>query len=245
LVEGYYDLCIRYLPEDDPAMERLVSLAKHLGFKGAGITQAVNNKGPTPNSRPFNTYFDLANGIEIHEDNPAKLHSLLGRYARKVNFVIVRGSADKFNRSAVEATDVDILSLPFGIKDGGLDHVIAKSASDRGIALEFDVGSLIRYRGGKRVHMIAELEQRLMLARKFKVHIVLTSGAKLIHDMRGPRELIALASLFGMTKGEAIEAMTVTPAAILRKKRISDGFIMEGVELTGKQVYPEKPEDLS
>jgi ribonuclease P/MRP protein subunit RPP1 len=51
-------------------------------------------------------------------------------------------------------------------KEGGFDHVIAKAAADRGIALEFDVGPLIRYRGGKRVHAISELEQRLMLARK-------------------------------------------------------------------------------
>lgn len=241
MVEGYYDLCIRCLPEDDIAMERLVSLAKHLGFNGAGIMQATNNsKGPTLKSRSFNAYFDLANGIEIYEDNPAKLHSHLVRYDPKVNFVMVRGGTDKLDRAAVETTYTDILSLPFGIKGSGLDHVIAKSASDRGIALEFDVGSLIRYRGGKRVHTITELEQRLMLARKFKVHMVLTSGARSIYDMRGPRELIALAGLFGMTKEEAVKAMTVTPAAILKKRRLPGGFIMKGVELANERIYSEE-----
>ncbi len=242
MVEGYYDLCIRYVPEDDPAMERFLSLTKHFGFTGAGIME-VSNKGPLPYTSPCNTYFDLVHGIEIHEENPSKLHSQISRYARKANFVIVQGGSDKLNRSAVETSNVDILSLPFGIKDSGLDHVIAKSAADRGIALEFDVGSLIRYRGGKRVHALSELEQRLMLARKFKVHMVLTSGARSIYDIRGPRELIALASLFGMSKEEAIEAMTLTPTAILKTKRKASSYIMDGVELMEEQVYPEKQED--
>jgi ribonuclease P/MRP protein subunit RPP1 len=138
---------------------------------------------------------------------------------------------------------VNILSLPFGIKDGGLDHVIAKSAADRNIAIEFDVGSLIRYRGGKRVHAMSELGQRLMLARKFDVHMILTSGARSIYDIRGPRELIALAGLFGMTKEEAIRSMTAIPAAILRTKRKTHGFIMDGVELIEEQAPPEKQEE--
>ncbi len=244
MVEGYYDLCIRYVPEDDLSMEKFQSLAKHFGFIGAGITE-VASKGPIAYASPCSTFFDLVRGIEIHEENPSKLHSLISRYARKANFVIVQGGPDKLNRSAVETTDVDILSLPFGIKDNGLDHVIAKSAADRGIALEFDVGSLIRYRGGKRVHAISELEQRLMLARKFEVHMVLTSGARSIYDIRGPRELIALASLFGMTKEEAIEAMTVAPAAILKTKRKASGYIMNGVELIDEQLSSEKQEEFS
>jgi ribonuclease P/MRP protein subunit RPP1 len=243
LVERYYDLCIRYLPEDDQAMERLLSLATHFGFKGAGIAQVPNSKPVASYTGPRNSFFDLVHGVDIHEENPSKLHSQISRYAKKVDFVMVEGGADKLNRSAVEAANVNILSLPFGIKDGGLDHVIAKSAADRSIAIEFDVGSLIRYRGGKRVHAMSELGQRLMLARKFDVHMVLTSGARSIYDIRGPRELIALASLFGMTKEEAINAMTAIPAAILRTKRKTHGFIMDGVELIEEQVPPERQEE--
>ena len=243
MVEGYYDLCIRYLPEDDHSMERFLSLATHFGFKGAGITQVPNGKVVASYTGPYKSYFDLVRGIEIHEDNPAKLHSQISHYSKKFDFVIVEGGADKLNRSAVETAGVNILSLPFGIKDGGLDHVIARSAADKGIAIEFDVGSLIRYRGGKRLHAISELEQRLMLARKFDVHMVLTSGARSIYDIRGPRELIALASLFGMTKEEAINAMTAIPAAILRTKRKTHGFIMDGVELIEEQVPSEKQEE--
>lgn len=238
----YYDLCIRYVPDDDASMDKLISLAKHFDFIGAGITE-VADKGNIPCRYPNVSDFDLVHVIEIRENNPSKLHSQASRYARKVDIVIVQGGADKLNRSAIETADMDILSLPLGIKEGGFDHVIAKSIADKGIALEFDMGSLIRYRGGKRVHAISELGQRLMLARKFEVNMVLTSAARSIYDIRGPRELAALASLFGMTKEEAIRSMTATPATILERKRRSKNYIMDGVELIGEQICPEDREE--
>lgn len=242
MVEAYYDLCIRYAPDDDASVEKFISLAKYFGFIGTGITE-VAEKGSTPCRNLNIPNFDLVHGIEIREDNPSKLHSQASRYARKANFLIVQGGEDKLNRSAIETADVDILSLPLGIKEGGFDHVIAKSAADRGIALEFDVGSLIRYRGGKRVHAISELGQRLMLARKYEVHMILTSAARSIYDMRGPRELVALANLFGMTKEEAIKSMTATPVTILKRKRKSSNYIMDGVELIEEQICTEKQEE--
>lgn len=242
MVEAYYDLCTRYRPDDNTSVEKYISLAKHFGYTGVGIIE-VASKGSTPCRYLNNSGFDLVHGIEIHEDNPSKLHSQASRYARKVDIVIAQGGADKLNRSAIETADIDILSLPLGIKEGGFDHVIAKSAADKGIALEFDIGSLIRYRGGKRVHAISELGQRLMLARKFEVNMVLTSAARSIYDMRGPRELAALASLFGMTKEEAIKSMTATPATILKRKRKSSNYIMDGVELIEEQICPENQEE--
>lgn len=238
MVEAYYDLCIRYVPDDDASMDKFISLAKHFEFIGAGITE-VADKGNIQCRYSNVSDFDLVHGIEIREDNPSKLHSQANRYSRKVDIVIVQGGADKLNRSIIETADVDILSLPLGVKEGGLDHVIAKAAADRRIALEFDVGSLIRYRGGRRVHAISELGQRLMLARKFEVNMVLTSAARSIYDLRGPRELTALASLFGMTKEEAIKSMTATPATILKRKRKSNNYIMDGVELIEEQICPE------
>lgn len=238
MVEGYYDLCIRYVPEDAPSMERFLSLAKHFGFIGAGITQ-VSGKEPVPSTGVCNTCFDLVSGIEIHEENPSKLHSIVNRYSKRTGYVIVQGGLDKLNRSAVETPDVDILSLPLGSKDNGLDHVVARSAADRGVALEFDVGSMIRHRGGKRVLAMSELRQRLMLARKFKVQMVLTSGARSFYDIRGPKELIALANLVGMTNEEAVDAMIISPAAILKRKRKVHGYVMDGVELIGEQFCSE------
>lgn len=242
MVEGYYDLCIRYVPENDFSLERFLSLATHFGFTGAGITEAAG-KGSLQYKTPTTASFDLVRGIEVYEENPSKLHSLISRNSRKADFVIVQGGSDKLNRSALETADVDILSLPFGTKDGGFDHVIAKAAADRRVALEFDVGSLIRYRGGKRVHAMSELKQRLMLARKFEVQMVLTSGARSIYDIRGPRELMALGGLFGMTKEEAMEAMASVPATILKRKASS--YIMDGVELIDEHLSSEKQEGFS
>lgn len=237
MVEGYYDLCIRYLPEDKEAMEKFLLLAKHFGFKGVGITESPNKEYIT-NTCLYNTFLDIFFGIEIDEENPGKLYSQVSRGSREADYVIVKGGSDKLNRSVVDTPDVNILSLPFGMKEGGLDHVIAKSAANRGIALEFDVGALIRYRGGKRVHVISELKQRLMLARKFNVEMVLTAGARSICDMRSPRELIALASLFGMTKEEAMKSLRDTPASIIKRKKTNE--FIEGVELIEEHVYPEK-----
>lgn len=220
---GYYDLCIR--ASEVISLKKLVSLMKYLGYKGVGIPSMVLNQNDSSNF-----LIDVVSTSELKNVHSAKLNSMINKSYKESECVIAVGDTEKVNRSIVENPHVDILSLPLDSKCCILDHVVAKFAAYRGIALEFDVGCMIRYRGGKRVLAINELKQRLMLARKFKLNLVLTSGAQSIYDLRSPQDLIALSYLVGMTKNEAIHAMTDYPKNLLHKKR-NPNYIMEGVEV--------------
>jgi len=100
------------------------------------------------------------------------------------------------------------------------------------VAIEFDMGSIIRLRGSARVRALAELRHNLKLARKYGTPVLLTSNAQSIYDLRAPREMIALASIFGMTTEEAIAALSTVPEEIIR--RGSRNWIMEGVEIVDR-----------
>jgi len=66
-------------------------------------------------------------------------------------------------------------------------------------------------------------------ARKYKLEMILTSDPGSVYDLRSPREMAALSSLFGMTQSEAIDAMSAIPIGILRRK--SSNYIQEGIEV--------------
>ncbi len=91
------------------------------------------------------------------------------------------------------------------------------------------MGSIIRLRGSARVRALAELGHNLKLARKYDAPMLLTSNAQSIYDLRAPREMIALASIFGMTPEEAIAALSTVPEGIIQ--RGSRKWIMEGVAI--------------
>ena len=47
---------------------------------------------------------------------------------------------------------------------------------------------------------------------------ILTSNACSIYGLRAPRELIALAALFGMRRKEAVRALSDVPLSILERR---------------------------
>ncbi len=69
----------------------------------------------------------------------------------------------------------------------------------------------------------------LKLVRKYKAPMILTSNACSIYDLRAPREMIALASLFGMEREEATSALSDSPQGILEKrwKKESDVVVLK------------------
>jgi len=84
-----------------------------------------------------------------------------------------------------------------------------------------------------RVQALTDFRHNLKLARKYGAPVILSSNAQSIYDLRAPREMIALATIFGMTVDEAIEALSTVPEAIIR--RGSENWVMEGVEVVSQQ----------
>jgi ribonuclease P/MRP protein subunit RPP1 len=207
----------------------MTAMAEHLGFAGIAMT---NHSNSDPVTRAVSRAgIEIFRGVEIVSSNTSKLHGLVGKFRRKVDVLAVHGGDEGINRAAVENPNVDVLLHPPTPKNSGLNHVLAKSASDNNVAIAFDMASLITLRGGRRVHALSHFRENLKLARKYDVPFLLTNNASFCYDLRAPREMMALATLFGMGRDEAVTALSETPAEIISRSRRGRNFICEGVEV--------------
>jgi len=113
------------------------------------------------------------------------------------------------------------LAHPCGEKgEGELNHVLVRYAAENGVAIDFNLNAIIQScrRRSERVRILSKMQENLKLVRKYKAPMILTSNARSIYDLRAPREMIALASLFGMRKEEAVHALSDIPTGVLEKK---------------------------
>jgi ribonuclease P/MRP protein subunit RPP1 len=214
----FYDLYVR--PANSDSVSKLAFEAKRFGYSGiAVISPDINEPGTVNKPEKFSVY----PGIEI-SCRPSKLREEIRKYKEKAAVIIARGKDEEFTRAAIGTDGLDIILQP-----EKFNHVLAKMAGDNAIALGFNVGSIIRKRGEGRIRELKTMRTNLKHARKYGLHVVLTGECSSPCDLRSPREMAALAGLFGMEKKEAILAMSASPLAILKRK--SPEYVQEGIEI--------------
>ena len=124
-------------------------------------------------------------------------------------------------------------------KNSGIDHIVAKLLKEKGIALELNFSDFLNSYGMARAQRIGRARQNILLARKYKILLIITSGAKDIYGMRAPRELISFGKILGMTDGEAKNALEKNPLVIIKKSadRKNPDKLLTGLEVVnwGKQ----------
>lgn len=201
---------------DDPALMAIEG--KRYGYSGiAVIGHDKNEKTIIPED------FSIYRGVEI-QAKPSRIREEIKKYRDSHHILIVKGGEEELNRAAVETEGLDILVHPLEF-----NNVLAKAASDNSVSIGFNLGLLIRLRGEARVRELKTMRINLKHARKYKLQLILTSDAHSIYDLRAPREMAAISSLFGMTEHEAVDAMSATPLNILRRKSLD--YIQEGIEV--------------
>ncbi|WP_407355907.1 ribonuclease P protein component 3 [Methanolobus sp. WCC5] len=230
----FYDLNVYSLPEGKNTVEEMAVLASRFGYAGIAITNPFDSFDSTKG-----TVFqgiELFSAVEINVDNASRLHGLVGKYRNLADVIVVRGGNENINRAAVENPNVDVLANFGSMKDNGLNHILARSANDNDVAISFDLAELIGQRGGRRVRALSNFRKDLELARKYDVPFILTANARSVFDLRAPRELIALAGLFGMTREEALKGISSTPKRIISKNRHSSDHVFDGVKIVDSPV---------
>ena len=228
---SFYDLNIHVLPDCADSPSRMILEAKRMGFMGICLT-SFNEANIFHNhdiSLPFCNNIEVCLGIEIQAQSVSKLNKDVGRLRDKADIILAGGGHDNINRAAVENGRVDILAHPtcFGKP---LNHVLAKAASNNGVAIDFNIDALTMQKGGSRIKALTALRRNVRLARKYDAPMIITSSARSHYDLRGPREMIALGMLMGMTTDEAFAALSQVPHAIIRRN-LDNNRIMEGVEV--------------
>ncbi len=215
----FYDLNVHPIPDSLASITRLAFEAKRYGYSGIAVLNSTIDLDTA--NKPEN--FSIYSGIEI-SCKSSKLRDEIKKHKEKTDILMVRGGDEEFTRAAVETARLDILLQPVKF-----NHVLARIASDNSITLGFNIGSLIRRQGEARIRELIIMSSNLKYARKYNMRMVITSDSYSNYDLRSPREMAALASLFGMTAKEAVDAMSTNPLEILRRK--SPDYIQEGIEI--------------
>ncbi|MFH1774805.1 MAG: RNase P subunit p30 family protein [Methanobacteriota archaeon] len=160
---------------------------------------------------------EYISGVEIRaglEDFKNSLSKAL------LDYTIVHGGDYDINRLAASSSRVDILAHPdLGRKDSGLDAVLARKAAENSVAIEVNLGSIIKSGGSSRAHALKNIRRNLMLSRKYKFDLVAASGAKSRLELRSADGVSELLKLIGFTEEEALSAMGKIPEKILNRRR--------------------------
>jgi ribonuclease P/MRP protein subunit RPP1 len=227
----FYDFCVHAVPDGENTIEQLTALARYFGYSGIAL---ANHSDKLPQSwpeLPSTDEVEVFRGIELVEENPSKLHGLIGKFRKSVDVLIVHGGSEAVNRAALENPRVDILNHPAFDKSSGLNQVLAKAAAENDVAIGLTLRPLLHSRGPRRVHLLSDLRANLDLARKYDVPLVLSSDAISCFDLRSPMEVLALAEICGLEEQEALEAMTTVPERIISRNSPGPGYIREGIEV--------------
>jgi len=234
----FYDFCVHAVPDGDSTAQELVSLSRHFGYSGIAL---ANHSDKLPDRKPVLPQvegFEVFRGIELVEENPSKLHSLIGKFRSSMDVLIVHGGSEAVNRAALENPRVDILNHPAFDRSSGLNQVLAKAAAENGVAIGITLRPLLHSRGSRRIRLISDLKANLDLARKYDVSLVLCSDAVSCFDLRSPMEMLALAEVCGLGEDEALEAISTVPERIIARNRPGPGYVREGIEvLEGEDLF--------
>ncbi|WP_178917263.1 RNase P subunit p30 family protein [Natronomonas gomsonensis] len=216
-------------PDGEATVARLARTAAEYGYDGVVVRNHGDAQATYDADRIESVYdIDVASGIEIRTDDAGQASGLIGNYRSKRDVVCVHGG--DLNRFAVEQAKVDVLAHP--MRDGDVNHVLAKAAAENGVHLEFNFGRVLRDDGGPRVQAIQGLRKLRELVEQYDVPYVVSADASSHLDLRGPRELLAVGATVGFDR-EAIETGLSAWGDIVttNRQRRSETFIEPGVRI--------------
>ena len=99
--------------------------------------------------------------------------------------------------------------------------------------MEVDVKPLLILEGPPRVRLLTSLRREVAIAREFHVPVVISSGVSEEKLLRYPRDMASLAYLLGLDEASALDAVSNSPAAIVKRNRekLSSRFVAPGISV--------------
>jgi len=98
-------------------------------------------------------------------------------------------------------------------RDSGLNQVLCKLAKKNNVGIGFNFNDVLN--SDDRKNILGKMMQNVRLCRKFKVKMVLISGAQDEMEMRAPKDLISFGVTIGMTPGEAKKSLGFSKEKII------------------------------
>ncbi|WP_321421071.1 ribonuclease P protein component 3 [uncultured Methanobacterium sp.] len=218
--------------------------AGNMGYHGVGLTvysrDCINKPETLKNLRKSisdlnadkDDHISIQICVEIEAKNQEDLKKQVQKFRKKADVILVHGGDLKINRAATEDPRVDILSHPYRSRfDSGINHVLAVKAAENSVAIEINLKYFLLTRPNQQYRVLNQFRQIMKLHRKYEVPVIITSDTSSFYGLRNPRDIVALAACFGMTKDEAFNALSKTPQEIIYRNKIRDDVVVPGARL--------------
>jgi len=187
------------------SLNRAMSEAGGLGFDGiVAIGQQCTGTG-TPR---------VIEGILVRDQQVKAVVRAARDTADGRALLIVNAGDNGFNRAALQVKGVHILRHLHKTEKNSFDHIMARMAADRIVAIDLDVRPLVMTRGGQRQKTIQRYRDILRLMRRFEFPVSVSSNARNPAELKSVREMVSLLAMAGMEESEVIEGLK-TPGMLM------------------------------
>ncbi len=199
------DACIYPYPTGDVSLLRVADELELRGFTGA-IAVGIP-VGCTVGHVRF------LSGADIAANSVKSCRDAL-RNTSKADVVMVHASDAAFNRAILGNLSFHILRGIQHTDRRAFDHVSARMATDRGVAVDIDLSCIISASGPRRQRPLERYREISRLSRKYGFMLTLSSGAHSLTDIRSVRAFTLLGAVAGLDEDQVRGALAA-PAALM------------------------------
>ncbi|MEM3784084.1 MAG: RNase P subunit p30 family protein, partial [Candidatus Bathyarchaeia archaeon] len=218
-------------------VSRIISKASELGYKFIAIPLPHNFRHEeTKKLKELceENGIDFVSRVDLKPRSPKELIRDLRKLRRKFELIAVLCESKSVARQAAKDRRVDLLNFPStDFRKRFFDKAEAELASNALASLEIDIRLLLTLEGLARVRLIHSLRREAIIAIKYGVPIVVSSGVADERLMRKPMEQASLAYLFDLDEATALKAVSKNPIAIVKRNRekLSPKFVAPGIRV--------------
>jgi ribonuclease P/MRP protein subunit RPP1 len=223
------------------SISEIINMASTLGFSyiGLSIFNRHNVDMIGDFKRMFNEHgIDMVSRVDLSPQNVNDLKSDLRFYRGKVEVISVFCSNIHVARFAARDSRVDILNFSFSNwKSNFFDVSEAKLAAKGNSTLEINIADMLRCSNtGERISTLRIMSENVRLALKYGVPVIVSSGAKNVFEMRDPRAMASIMTLFGVSEFDALQFVSSNPLILIERNRmkLSGEMVCKGVRLLGR-----------
>ena len=234
---AFCDLHLRANPKDVQATQQLISKVARFGYRM--ISVPFTNKLNEPELSQLKAAssqagVDFVSRADYHPTTENDLKNFLRKFRRRFEIICISCDNKEVARQAAKDRRVDLLNFSsLDFRKRFFDRAEAELASSCLAGMEVDVKPLMVMEGPARVRLLMSLRREVALAQEFHVPLVLSSGVGEGRLVRYPRDLASIAYLFGLDEASALDAVSTTPAAIVKRNRekLSNRFVAPGITI--------------
>jgi ribonuclease P/MRP protein subunit RPP1 len=178
------DACLFPYPEGDTSLRRFALEARGLGY------DAIVCIGADKTGAEYGV--EVLRGVMIREPSMRAATNRVRRCHPEREFVMVAAGDAAFNRAILAYPGVHSLCALHSAQKRAFDHVAARTAAEKGVAVDICLAPLVHQTGGARQRVLGVYADILRLNRRYGFPLTISSGARSCLDLRSVRAVIRL-----------------------------------------------------